>query len=190
MSAVANPRTAATTTWAVDTPHSNVEFSVKYMMISTMKGAFRNVEGTVTWDGRRFDTAAVEVRIDSASVTMFNDALDDRIRMNDFLDCEQWPDINFTSSSVEQTGDNSFIIHGNLTFRGITQPVALDTDFDGLVESDVFGKRRAAFTATAELNRAAFGLVWNAPLETGGVAVSETVKLTMYIATVAVTPEA
>ena len=188
MSIVANQRTAtAATTWAIDTPHSNIEFGIKYMMISTMKGAFRTVAGTVIWDGQNFDTASVDVRIDSASITMFNDMLDDRIKQNDFFDTEQWPEIAFKSSRIEPAGDSHFQVHGDLTLRGVTQPVILATDFDGLVESDMFGKRRAAFTATTDINRADFGLTWNAPLESGGVAVSDTVRITIYIATVAIT---
>jgi polyisoprenoid-binding protein YceI len=173
------------TTWAVDTTHSNVEFSIKYLMISTMKGVFRTLEGMVNWDGTNFDTASVDVQIDAASITMFNDALDDRIRMNDFLDTEQWPEISFVSARIEPIAENRFAVHGDLTLRGITRPVTLDTDFDGLVERDVFGKRRAAFTATTEIQRADYGIVWNVPMETGGVAVSDAVKITMYVATVA-----
>lgn len=188
MSAVTNPQTAVTaTTWAVDTPHSNVEFSIKYMMISTMKGAFRTVEGTVNWDGQHFDTASVDVRIDSRSITMFNDMLDDRIKLNDFFDTEQWPDITFKSSRIEPAGESHFNVYGDLTIRDVTKPVTLATDFDGLLESDVFGKRRAAFTATTDISRADFGVSWNAPLESGGVAVSDTVKITLYIAAVAIT---
>src|SRR5690349_4252133 len=91
MSATTGTQTT-TTTWAIDSAHSNVEFSVKHMMISTVKGAFRTVEGQINWDGQNFETASVEARIDSSSVTTYNDMRDNHLRTNDFFNAEQWPD--------------------------------------------------------------------------------------------------
>lgn len=172
------------TVWAIDTAHSSVEFSVKHMMISTVKGAFQHVEGTITWDGHDFETAQVRARIDTGSITTHNEQRDQHLRTNDFFNAEQWPDIVFESTRVEQHGDDEFKVYGNLTVRDATRPVVLDTEFDGLVEKDAFGKRRAGFTATTDINRKDFGINWNAALETGGVLVGDKVKITLHIAAV------
>jgi polyisoprenoid-binding protein YceI len=180
-------RTAAATgvtTWAIDGAHSNVEFAVKHMLISTVKGSFQHVEGTITWDGKRFDSAQVSARIDSSSITTYNEMRDNHLRTNDFFNAEQWPDITFRSNRVEPTGDDEFKVYGDLTIRDVTRPVVLNTEFDGLVEKDGYGKRRAGFTATTEINRKDFGVNWNAALETGGFAVGDKVKVTLHIAAV------
>jgi polyisoprenoid-binding protein YceI len=180
-----NPQQAVATTWAIDSAHSNVEFSVKHMMISTVKGMFQHVEGTAQWDGKHFDTAKVEARIDSSAVTTFNEMRDNHLRTNDFFNAEQWPDMTFTSTRIESKGDENFKIHGDLTIRDVTKPVVLDADFEGLMEKDAFGKRRAAFTATTEINRREFGVNWNGTIEAGGVVVGDKVKVTLNIAAVA-----
>jgi polyisoprenoid-binding protein YceI len=109
---------------------------------------------------------------------------DNHLRTNDFFNAEQWPDIAFKSTRIEMTGDDELKIHGDLTIRDITRPVVLDTEFDGLLAQDAFGKARAAFTATTEINRKDFGVSWNQILETGGVGVSDKVKITLHIAAV------
>jgi polyisoprenoid-binding protein YceI len=184
MSATVNQQTAVATTWAIDSVHSNVEFAVKHMMISTVKGQFSDVEGTLEWDGENFETASVSARIDTSSVTTFNEMRDNHLRTNDFFNAEQWPDITFQSTRIEVTGDDELKIHGDLTIRDITRPVVLDTEFDGLLAQDAFGKARAAFTATAQINRKDYGVNWNQALEAGGIAVSDKVKITLHIAAV------
>jgi polyisoprenoid-binding protein YceI len=184
MSATTNPQTTATT-WAIDTAHSNVEFSVKHMMISTVKGAFRTVEGTIHWDGQNLESASVEARIDSSSITTFNEMRDNHLKTNDFFNAEQWPDMTFKSTRIEPHGDDEFKVYGDLTIRDVTKPVVLDTEFEGLMEKDAFGKRRAAFTATTNINRKDFGVSWNGAIESGGVVVGDKVKVTLNIAAVA-----
>ena len=183
MSAATREQTAVST-WAIDSVHSNVEFSVKHMMISTVKGQFSEVEGTVGWDGKSFETASVEARIDSASITTFNEQRDQHLRTNDFFNAEQWPDLLFRSDRIEPDGDGEFKIHGELTVRDVTHPVVLDTEFEGMLDQDPFGKARAAFTATTEINRKEFGINWNQALETGGIMVGDKVKVTLHIAIV------
>jgi polyisoprenoid-binding protein YceI len=182
MFATTNPQTA--TTWAIDTAHSNVEFSVKHMMISTVKGMFQQVEGTINWDGQNFESANVEARIDSSSITTFNEMRDNHLRTNDFFNAEQWPDMTFKSTRIEPDGDSEFKLHGDLTIRGETRPVVLDAEFEGLMEKDAFGKRRAAFTAETSINRKDFGINWNGAIESGGVVVGDKVKVTLHIAAV------
>ena len=176
--------TTTTTVWDIDTAHSNVEFSVKHMMISTVKGQFSDVEGTIKWDGQSFENAAVDARIDTSTITTFNDMRDEHLRTNDFFNADDWPNITFKSNRVEPAGDGEFKIHGDLTIRDVTKPVVLDTDFDGIMEKDAFGKRRSAFTATTEINRKDFGVNWNGAIEGGGVVVGDKVKITLNIAAV------
>ena len=183
MSTTTTPSTSVATTWAIDSAHSNVEFSVKHMMISTVKGMFQQVEGTITWDGQNVETASVNARIDSSSITTFNEMRDNHLRQNDFFNAEQWPDITFTSTRVEQDGDD-LKVYGDLTIRGVTRPVVLNTELEGIMEKDAFGKRRAAFTATTDINRKEFGVNWNGAIEGGGVVVGDKVKITLHIAAV------
>lgn len=173
-----------TATWDIDAAHSNVEFSVKHMMISTVKGQFSDVEGAIQWDGQNFENAAVNARIDTSTITTFNEMRDNHLRNNDFFDSEQWSDITFASNRIEPAGDGEFKVHGDLTIRDITRPVVLDTEFDGIMERDAFGKRRSAFTATTEVNRKDFGVNWNGAIEGGGVVVGDKVKITLHIAAV------
>ncbi len=175
---------AGTTVWEIDSAHSNVEFSVKHMMISTVKGQFQEVEGTVWWDERNPENSRVSARINSRSITTFNEQRDAHLRTNDFFNAEQWPDITFRSTRVERVGDDRFKVYGELTIRDVTKPVVLDTEFEGILEKDAFGKRRAAFTATTEINRKDFGVNWNGVIESGGVVVGDKVKVTLHIAAV------
>lgn len=184
MSTSTSPQTSVATTWAIDSAHSNVEFSVKHMMISTVKGMFQHVEGTVQWDGKNFETASVHARIDSSTITTFNEMRDNHLRTNDFFNAEQWPDMTFTSTRIEPDGDDEFKIYGDLTIRDVTRTVVLETEFEGLMEKDAFGKRRAAFTATTDINRKDFGINWNGTIEAGGVVVGDKVKVTLHIAIV------
>jgi polyisoprenoid-binding protein YceI len=171
-----------TTTWAIDGAHSIAEFSVKHMMISTVKGSFQNVEGEVSWDGENFTSASVDARIDSATLTTHKEMRDNHLRTNDFFNAEQWPAITFKSTQVEPDGDDEFKLHGDLTIRDVTKPVVLDVEFEGLMEKDAFGNRRAAFTGTTSINRKEFGINWNGAIEGGGVVVGDKVKVTLHIA--------
>lgn len=176
-------------TWAIDSAHSNAEFSVKHMMISTVKGMFQHVEGSVQWDGQSFENASVTARIDSSSITTYNEMRDNHLRTNDFFNAEQYADITFQSTRIEPDGDDEFKIYGDLTIRDVTKPVVLDTEFEGLVEKDAFGMRRAAFTATTSINRRDFGVNWNGAIESGGVVVGDKVKVSLHIAVVQQDPE-
>lgn len=173
-----------TATWAIDSTHSNVEFAVKHMIVSTVKGSFQNVEGKVVWDGHNIETASVEALIDAASVTTYNDMRDNHLRTNDFFNTEVTPTIVFRSNRIDVEGDGEFKIHGDLTVRDVTHPVVLDAEFDGLIEKDGYGGRRAAFSASTTINRKDYGVNWNGVIEGVGVAVSEKVKVTLHIALV------
>ena len=174
---------APVTTWAIDPVHSHVEFSVRHMMVSTVKGQFTKVAGTIQFDEARLETSSVTATIDTASITTFNERRDQHLRTNDFFNAERWPAITFTSTRIEPAGAGRWRVHGTLTIRDVTRPVVLDTEYEGQGQ-DAYGQQRAGFTATTEINRKDFGVNWNAALETGGVALGDRVKITLHIAAV------
>lgn len=175
---------AGTTVWEIDSAHSNVEFSVRHMMISTVKGQFQEVEGTIWWDEQDPVNSRVSARIDSKSITTFNEQRDQHLLTDDFFGADKWSDLVFESNRIEQVDDNRYNIHGDLTIRDVTKPVVLDTELEGIMDKDAFGNRRAAFTATTKINRKDFGVNWNGVIESGGVVVGDDVNITLHVALV------
>ncbi len=175
MSIATQPTTR--TTWQIDPSHSLVEFSVRHMMFSTVKGRFTGLQGTIVDVADDPTQSSVEVSIDASSVTTGDDGRDGHLRSADFFNAEQYPTIGFTSRRIEGTRDQ-FTVTGELTINGITREVALDATFNGAA-TNPFGKTVAGFSAEAKINRKDWGLNWNAPLEAGGVLVSDQVKLSL-----------
>jgi polyisoprenoid-binding protein YceI len=176
-------KAGAVTTWTIDNAHSSVEFSVRHLLIATVKGAFQRFDGTIHWDGAHIDSATVEARIDAQSITTNNQARDNHLRSADFLDAEHWPTITFASTKVELTGSDQFTIAGDLTIRGMTQPIVLAAEYLGQIR-DGDAKQHAAFSATTVISRKLFGINWNQRIETGGVAVGDSVKIELHISVV------
>ncbi|HEU5326924.1 MAG: YceI family protein [Thermomicrobiales bacterium] len=172
-----------TTTWAIDPVHSFAEFAVKHMMVATAKGRFTKVEGTVELDEANPANSSVVATVDTTSVDTGNAQRDGHLRTDDFFNAEQYPTATFRSTRIEQMDDERAKVYGDLTIRGVTSPVVLDAEFEGQGK-DAYGKQRAGFTATTAINRLDYGIKWNPALETGGVVVSNRVKLTLYIAAV------
>jgi len=172
----------AVRTWSIDGAHSIAEFAVKHMMISTVKGRFRDVQGSIEMDEQHPENSTVRAAIDTASVDTGVEQRDAHLRSGDFFDTERFPTISFRSTRVEREGDD-WKVYGDLTIRDVTRPVVLDTELDGET-IDAFGKHRAAFTATTSINRRDFGLNWNGVIEAGGVVVQDKVKITLHIAAV------
>ena len=162
-------------TYALDPAHTNVEFAVKHMMITTVKGRFGDVRGTVAI-GESGD-AQVDVTIAASSIDTRVEPRDNHLRSPDFFDVENFPELRFRSTRVEKSGEGYRLV-GDLTIRGVTKPVTLTVTEEG-TGVDPWGTRKAAFSATGRINRSEFGLTWNAALETGGVLVSEEVKLSI-----------
>lgn len=160
-------------TYTIDAAHSSVEFAVKHLMITTVKGWFSDVEGTVTIPER--GQPSVEVTIRAASITTRNDARDTHLRSADFFDVEQYPTLRFVSTAVQPT-DDGYRLTGDLTIKDVTRSVTLTVVEDG-VATDPYGNEKASFSARGKFNRTDFGLTWNGALETGGVLVSEEVKI-------------
>jgi len=165
--------------WVVDGSHSLAEFSVKHLMIATVKGRFTQIEGRIEADPEDIAGAYFEGSVAVASINTADSARDDHLRSADFFDAENYPTLTFKSTKVEPAGDG-FKMTGDLTIRGVTRPVTFDLEFEG-TGRDPWGNEKIVFSATAKINRKDFGLTWNAPLETGGVLVGEQVKIELHL---------
>jgi polyisoprenoid-binding protein YceI len=173
----------AVSSWAIDPAHSTAEFAVKHMMISTVKGRFGSLDGTLSIDETNPASSSVTATIDVASIDTREPQRDAHLRSDDFFNAERFPHITFRSTRVERKSDDEWKVTGDLTIRDVTQPVVLDTEFEGQV-TDPYGKQRSGFTAETSLSRKEFGLKWNALLETGGAVVGDKVKITLHIESV------
>lgn len=160
-------------TWTLDPTHSAVEFAVKHMMISTVKGRFSDVKGTVQIP--ESGVPSVDVTIAAASIDTGTDGRDQHLRSGDFFDVDAYPELRFVSTKVEKTSDG-YRLTGDLTIRGVTKPVTLAVTEEG-AGVDPWGNHKVAFSATGKFKRSEFGLNWNAALEAGGVLVSDEVKV-------------
>jgi polyisoprenoid-binding protein YceI len=167
------------TIWSIDPAHSHVEFAVRHLMISTVKGRFTDVSGVVT---SHDDPAkgAVDIEIGVASIDTREAQRDAHLRSADFFDAENFPTITFKSRRIENVKGDSFTIAGDLAIRGVTRPVVLDVTSEGRGK-DPWGGERAGFSATTKIKRSEFGLTWNQLLETGGVAVGDDVKISIDV---------
>lgn len=177
MTTSATPDSATTTTWNIDPAHTTVEFAAKHMMITTVRGRFADVSGTIVTDGTP-EGSEVRVRLGAASIDTRQEQRDAHLRTADFLDVETYPEITFVSRSITSTGNDTFRLEGDLTIRGTTRPVTLDVTSEG-TGRDPWGGERAGFSATGKIDRRDFGLVWNQALETGGVLVSNDIRITV-----------
>jgi polyisoprenoid-binding protein YceI len=165
-------------TWTIDPAHSSITITARHLMVSKVRGTL-GFEGTIHVAERPEDSW-VEVSIDAGTVNTGNPQRDGHMRSPDFLDVENHPTIEFRSTRTEVKGDNELAVHGDLRVRGITRPVELDVEYLGL-STDPWGKTRAAFTATAEVDREAWGMTWNQALETGGVLVGKILQVELDI---------
>jgi polyisoprenoid-binding protein YceI len=168
----------AGTRWELDPVHTTVEFAVKHLMITTVRGRFDKFTGSAYVDPDHPDTPQVEVTIDAASIDTREPRRDEHLRSPDFLHAAEHPTITFRGRRVEGDITGGFRLVGDLTIRGITREVALKAKFEGRTQ-DPWGGERAGFSATAKLNRHDFNLRWNVALETGGVLVGDEVRLSI-----------
>ena len=166
--------------WQIDAAHSEIQFAVRHMMISTVRGRFTQFTGTIEADEQNPTAAQVNVTIDAASIDTGNTDRDKHLRSPDFLNAEQFPQITFKSTSVEQNGQSEGKLHGELTIRDVTKPVVLDVEYAGIAKSP-WGTTSAGFSATTKINRKEWGLNWNVALETGGWLVSEEIKVSIEV---------
>ena len=171
-------QTGQKTTWVIDAAHSNVGFSVKHLMIATVRGSFTQIQGTVRVDESDPTTAEIDIAIPTAGVTTRDEKRDAHLRSPDFFDVERFPNMTFRSKRVERQSDDRFRVIGDLTIRDVTREVALDVELQGRAK-DPWGNEKAGFEATTKIKRADYGLTWNAALETGGVLVGDEVKISI-----------
>ncbi|MDB5241903.1 MAG: hypothetical protein JWP57_2528 [Spirosoma sp.] len=167
-------------TWAIDPTHSEVQFKVKHLMVSTVTGSFGHFEGTVEMADDDFADAKISFSADINSISTGNEQRDAHLKSGDFFDAEQFPKLTFTSTGMKKTGDDTFDLTGNLTMHGVTKPVTLKVEYGGQMQ-DFYGQTKAGFELSGVLKRKEFGLTWDAVTEAGGVVVSDDVRLIMNI---------
>ena len=181
MSTTTLPAGLTAGTYTVDPSHSEVGFTTRHAMVTKVRGTFSDVEGTVVLD-EDANLISVNAVVQMASIDTRSADRDGHLRSPDFFDVEAFPTMTFVSRSVA-VGGEGFVVVGDLTIKGVSQEVTLDVEATG-VATDPFGNARAGFSAEFEINRKDFGLTWNAALETGGVLVSEKVKIALEISAI------
>ncbi|GFO55001.1 polyisoprenoid-binding protein [Geomonas sp. Red276] len=177
--ALSIPGLALASTWTLDPDHSNVGFKVRHLMVSNVKGNFERFTGTIDINDKDVTKSTVQVSIDTNSINTNVQKRDAHLRSADFFDVAKYPTMTFVSKKVAKAGKNKLKVTGYLTLHGITKEVVLDVEGPSAESKDPWGNIRKGATATAKINRKDFGLVWNAALETGGVAVGDEVTITL-----------
>jgi polyisoprenoid-binding protein YceI len=177
--AMALQASAATTTWKIDPLHTAAQFAVRHMMISTVRGEFKGVTGTVIWDDQDATKSSVDVTIDTKTVNTGEEKRDQDLKSANFFEVEKYPTMTFKSKKVESAGAGKIKITGDLTLHGTTKEVVLDVDGPTPAVKDPWGNTRSAASATAKINRQDFGVKWNANMDGGGVVVGDTVTITI-----------
>jgi polyisoprenoid-binding protein YceI len=168
-------------TWDVDKVHSSVGFSVRHMMVSTVRGEFTSYQATAEFDPTDPPKLSVEATIDAASISTRNDARDKHLRSADFFDVEKFPQITFKSTKAVRVAEGKYRVTGDLTIHGITKEITLEGEGFSNTIKDSGGNIRTGATATATISRKDFGLLWNAALEAGGVVVGDEVTIDLEI---------
>lgn len=161
-------------TWVLDPTHSELTFKVKHMMISNVKGEFKNF--TINVDGEDIFKSNVSATVDTSSINTNNTDRDNHLKSADFFDVENYPELSFTSTSFKPKNDNEYELTGMLNILGVSKEVTLDVEFGG-INKDPWGNQKAGLSVTGKINRKDWGLNWNAALETGGLLVSEDVRI-------------
>jgi polyisoprenoid-binding protein YceI len=175
------PASAGTSTWKIDPQHSSAQFSVRHLAISTVRGAFSKVTGTIILDENDVTKSTVDVTIDVSTVDTREPNRDNDLRSDKFFDVAHYPSITFKSRKVEQVALGKLKVTGDLTIRGTTKEVVLDVDGPTAPVKDPWGNQRAAVNATTKINRQDFGVKWNATMDNGGVVVGDDVPITIDV---------
>ncbi|KOU54082.1 YceI family protein [Streptomyces sp. WM6378] len=170
-------------TYTIDPAHSSIGFTVRHAMVTNVRGSFTEHEGTLTLDGENPGASAASIDVKIASIDTGIADRDGHLRSGDFFDAEQFPVMSFRSTEAKELGGDKYRITGDLTIKDVTRPLAIDLEFNGSA-TDPYGNQRIGFEGGAEILRSDWGLTWNAALETGGVMVSDKVKLTFDISAI------
>lgn len=160
----------------IDVGHSHIQFSARHMMISKVRGEFRQFSGSVNLDEANPANTAVDITIDANSINTRDDARDGHLKSPDFLNVEAYPNLTFKSTRVDVTGATTANLHGDLTIRGVSRPVVLAVEYSGKSKSP-WGTENHGFEAHTKINRKDWGLAWNVALETGGLLVGEEITI-------------
>jgi Uncharacterized conserved protein len=176
------------TEWTLDAAHANVEFSIKHMMITTIRGRFQELDVDVDFDEQAPERSSVVARIATASITTNQERRDGHLRSADFLDAENYPEMLFKSTSIAKISDRDYRIAGDLTIKDQTHPVVLDAELLGTV-AHMQGGRLTAVSADTKINRRDWGLTWNVSLESGGWLVGDEIKIHIEFELVAAAQE-
>jgi polyisoprenoid-binding protein YceI len=174
-----NAQVSEKTSYSVDPAHTSVEFIVRHLMISKVRGRFVGVTGSVELEGGSDVPVAIQATIDATSIDTREPQRDAHLKSADFLEVEKFPTLQFVSTRIEGEASN-FTIHGDLTIHGVTREVALKAEFEGR-QTDPWGGHRVGYSASTSINRKDFGLTWNAALETGGVVVGDEVRIELNV---------
>jgi polyisoprenoid-binding protein YceI len=172
-----SPALARASTWDIDPAHSTVEFSVRHMMVTTVKGQFQKVKGTVEFDDKDAIKSTVEVSIETASIDTREAKRDAHLKSPDFFDAAKFPALTFKSTKIEKAAKGKFKVTGDLTMHGVTKPVVLTVEGPSAAIKDPYGRTVRGVMATGKLDRKDWGMSWNKALDAGGMVVSDEVKL-------------
>jgi polyisoprenoid-binding protein YceI len=166
----------AKTKWLLDPMHSELQFKIKHLMISNVSGSFKSFNAEVVTEEEDFSTAVIKLTAEMASISTNNEQRDAHLRNSDFFEVEKYPELKFISTKIEERDSDTYALHGELTLKGVANPVKLNVEFNGIAK-DPWGSERAGFLVTGKINRTDWGVSFNSILETGGVALSEEVKI-------------
>lgn len=175
------PVWAATTTYKIDPRHSSAQFAVTHLMISSVRGEFHSLNGTVVFDNTNISNSSVSVTIDATTVDTREPDRDKHLKSADFFDVSSFPTITFVSTKVEAADPGKLKVTGNLTIRGVTKQVILDVSAPKAAIKDPWGLERSAVSASTKLNRQDFGVAWNKTLDSGGVVVGDDVSVSLDV---------
>jgi polyisoprenoid-binding protein YceI len=175
--------TELTGTYTLDPAHSRIGFVARHAMVTKVRGAFNDFEGTAILDGADPASSSAQVTISAASIDTRNAQRDEHLRSNDFLAMADYPQITFVSTGARQVDDGTFELTGDLTIKGVTNSITIPFTFEGAAK-DPFGNLRVGFEGAVTINRKDYGITWNAALETGGVLVSDKVTLEFELSAV------
>ena len=162
--------------WILDAAHSEIQFKVKHLMISTVTGSFNKFSGTAETDDEAFETAKINFKADIDSISTNNEQRDAHLKNNDFFDAAKHPELNFESNKVEKLNDEEYKLYGVLTMKGISRNISLKVEIGGITK-DPWGNRRAGFSVTGKINRQDFGVSFGAVTETGGLLLDNEIKI-------------
>jgi polyisoprenoid-binding protein YceI len=178
---ISMPLAASADTWQIDPGHTSIQFTVRHMTISSVRGQFDKFAGTITVKGNNPASASIDVTIDTASIDTHSADRDADLKSTNFLDVAKYPTMTFKSKKIEVVGHGKYKVIGDLTLHGVTKPVTLAVEVPGPPIKDPWGNMRAGASATAKISRKAFGLTWNKLIEAGGAMVGDEVSISIDV---------